>query len=57
MKFLRRITADTGTVRAVGTVVSSGRTTALAEARLVDAEDRILAHAVSSCMVFPPPGE
>ncbi|MFF1292798.1 MULTISPECIES: PaaI family thioesterase [unclassified Streptomyces] len=55
VKFLKRITTDTGRVRAIGTVVSRGRQTALAEARLLDAEDRLLAHATSSCMLFPVP--
>ncbi|QJS99806.1 PaaI family thioesterase [Streptomyces asoensis] len=55
VKFLRRITADTGTVRAVGTVVSGGRRTALAQAQLFDATDRLLAHATSSCLLFPVP--
>lgn len=55
VKFLKRITADTGRVRAIGTVVSRGRQTALAEAKLVDMEERLLAHATSSCMLFPVP--
>ncbi|MFB7756236.1 PaaI family thioesterase [Streptomyces sp. NPDC056121] len=55
VKFLRRITVDTGRVRAIGTVVSSGRQTALAQAQLVDATDRVLAHATSTCMLFPLP--
>ncbi|MFJ3231129.1 PaaI family thioesterase [Streptomyces sp. NPDC086787] len=53
VKFLKRVTVDTGRVRAIGTVVSRGGRTALAEARLVDAGDRLLAHATSSCMIFP----
>ncbi|MEU4467491.1 PaaI family thioesterase [Streptomyces sp. NPDC024017] len=55
VKFLRPITVDTGPVRAIGTVVSKGRQTALAQAQLVDAKDRLLAHATSSCMLFPVP--
>ncbi|MFD0029453.1 PaaI family thioesterase [Streptomyces sp. NPDC055059] len=55
VKFLRRITVDTGRVRAIGTVVSSGRQTALAQAQLVDATERVLAHATSTCMLFPVP--
>ncbi|MFE4774771.1 PaaI family thioesterase [Streptomyces sp. NPDC056713] len=55
VKFLRRITVDTGKVRAIGTVVSSGRQTALAQAQLLDATDRVLAHATSTCMLFPLP--
>ncbi|MFF8970838.1 PaaI family thioesterase [Streptomyces sp. NPDC014995] len=55
VKFLRRITAETGTVRAVGTVVNKGRQTALGQAQLVDTKDRLLAHATSSCLLFPVP--
>ncbi|MCZ4515481.1 PaaI family thioesterase [Streptomyces sp. ActVer] len=55
VKFLRRITVDTGTVRAIGTVVNQGRQTALAQAQLVDVKDRLLAHATSSCLLFPVP--
>lgn len=55
LKFLRPITVDTGKVRAVGTVLNQGRRTALAQAELFDATDRLLAHATSSCMLFPMP--
>ncbi|MFI1360139.1 PaaI family thioesterase [Streptomyces sp. NPDC020898] len=55
VKFLRRITVETGTVRAIGTLVNKGRQTALAQAQLVDATGRLLAHATSSCMLFPVP--
>ncbi|MDX2847811.1 MULTISPECIES: PaaI family thioesterase [Streptomycetaceae] len=55
LKFLRPITVDTGKVRAVGTVLNQGRRTALAQAELFDATDRLLAHATSSCMLFPVP--
>ncbi|MFH9553358.1 PaaI family thioesterase [Streptomyces sp. NPDC017435] len=55
VKFLRPITVDTGPVRAIGTVVNRGRQTALAQAQLLDEKDRLLAHATSSCMIFPVP--
>lgn len=55
VKFLRRVTVDTGPVRAVGRVVNSTRQTALAEATLVDEKERLLAHATSSCLLFPVP--
>ncbi|MFF5758491.1 PaaI family thioesterase [Streptomyces longwoodensis] len=55
LKFLRPITVDTGKVRAVGTVLHQGRRTALAQAELFDTTDRVLAHATSSCMLFPVP--
>ncbi|MFC8763254.1 PaaI family thioesterase [Streptomyces sp. NPDC057193] len=56
-RFLRPLTTATGKVRAIGTVLSRGRRTALAEAALYDAEDRLLAHATSTCMLFPVPAE
>ena len=52
-RFLRPITLGTGKVRAIGTVMSQGRRTALAEAGLYDASDRLLGHATSTCMIFP----
>ncbi|MGC0314372.1 PaaI family thioesterase [Kitasatospora acidiphila] len=55
VKFLRPMTVDTGKVRAVGKVLSHGRRTALAQAELLDGDDRLLAHATSSCMLFPIP--
>ncbi|MFF3485823.1 PaaI family thioesterase [Streptomyces sp. NPDC002701] len=55
LKFLRPITVDTGKVRAVGTVLNSGRRTALAQAELLDSTDRLLAHATSSCLLFSMP--
>lgn len=52
VKFLRTITVDSGLLTCVGSVLSRGRRTALAEARLSDESGRLLAHATSSCMVF-----
>jgi uncharacterized protein (TIGR00369 family) len=51
--FTRAITADTGTVRCVGTVVHPGRTVVTTEARLEDAAKRLLAHATSTILVLP----
>jgi uncharacterized protein (TIGR00369 family) len=57
VKFLRAITVDTGRVRCIGTVTHLGGRTALAEARLVDAADRLLGTAVSSILIIrPQPG-
>jgi uncharacterized protein (TIGR00369 family) len=53
VKFLRPILADTGTLRAIGTVITRGTRTALAQAELRDPADRLLAHATSSCMLYP----
>ncbi|RQW95407.1 PaaI family thioesterase, partial [Micromonospora chalcea] len=43
VKFLRPVTVDTGTLRCEGTVLQRGRRTALAEARLTDPADRLVA--------------
>jgi uncharacterized protein (TIGR00369 family) len=55
VKFLRTVTADSGRLRCEGSVLQRGRRTALAEARLIDSADRLIAHATSSCMIFEAP--
>jgi len=52
VKFLRPVTVESGTLRAVGKVLQRGRRTALAEAQLYDESGRLVAHATSSCMIF-----
>ena len=52
-RYLRPVPAATGRVRAEGRLVSRGSRTALAEARLTDSADRLLAHATSTCLLFP----
>ena len=51
-KYLRPVTAQTGPLTVTGKVLSRGSRTALAEARLTDGRDRLLAHATSTCMIF-----
>jgi uncharacterized protein (TIGR00369 family) len=51
-KYLRPVTVATGRIIATGTVLSRGSRTALAEARLTDSRDNLLAHATSSCLIF-----
>lgn len=53
VKFLRPVTVASGTLRCEGTVLQRGRRTALAEARLMDAQGRLAAHATSTCLVYP----
>ncbi|WP_308257735.1 PaaI family thioesterase [Pseudonocardia lacus] len=54
VKFIRALRAGSGRVRCEGLLVHLGGRTALAEARLLDAQGRLVAHATSSCMVFRP---
>ncbi len=51
--FTRPLTAETGVVRCVGSVVHPGRTVATTEARLEDAEGRLYAHGTSTILVLP----
>jgi uncharacterized protein (TIGR00369 family) len=51
-RYLRPVTAATGRIIATGVVLSRGTRTALAEARLTDSRDRLLAHATSTCLIF-----
>jgi uncharacterized protein (TIGR00369 family) len=52
VNFTRAIKPDTGRVRAEGRVVSRGRQIMTAEARLLDAQARLLAHGTSTLIVF-----
>jgi uncharacterized protein (TIGR00369 family) len=51
VNYLRPLTLDTGTVRAVATILHIGRTTALAEGRVVDADDKLYAYASSTFLI------
>src|SRR3954447_2479324 len=52
VKFLRAVTVESGRLRAEGSVIQRGRRTALAQAQLVDAQGRLVAHPPSTCMIF-----
>jgi uncharacterized protein (TIGR00369 family) len=54
-RFLRPVTVASGQLRCEGTVTSKGRQTALGEAHLYDAAGRLVAHATSTCLLFPLP--
>ncbi|WP_432980602.1 PaaI family thioesterase [Dactylosporangium sp. CA-233914] len=51
-KFLRPASVASGVLTCEGTVISKGRRTALAEARITDARGGLVAHATSTCMLF-----
>jgi uncharacterized protein (TIGR00369 family) len=52
VNYLRQITVQTGRLRCEATLLHAGRTTALAEARLTDAQGRLLAHGTSTCIIL-----
>ncbi|HEY2878466.1 PaaI family thioesterase [Nocardioides sp.] len=53
VKFLRPVTTDSGRLRCEGSIIQRGRRTALAQAQLYDVHGRLVAHATSTCMIFP----
>ena len=50
--FVRPVTVAAGPLRVEGQVMHAGRRSALAEAKLVDAEGRLFAYGTSTCMLF-----
>ena len=54
-RFLRPVTEASGMLRCDGRVISKGRQTALGEAHLFDAAGKLVAHATSTCLIFPTP--
>lgn len=52
VSYVRGLSEDSGTVRATGRVLSSGRRVAFAEAELHDGEGRLCATATSTLLVF-----
>ena len=56
MNFTRPIPPDGAAVRCEGRVVTRGRQIATAEARLLSAEGKVLAHGTSTLIILPPRG-
>jgi uncharacterized protein (TIGR00369 family) len=53
-RFIRPIISSTGRLRCEGTVDYIGNRTALARARLVNADGKLFAQATSNCLIFRP---
>ena len=51
VNYLRPVTTDTGRLRCVGEVVHCGRRVATAEARLLDEDGKLYAHATTTCLM------
>jgi uncharacterized protein (TIGR00369 family) len=52
ISFIRPITAETGPIKAVGTVISCGRRIGTAEGHVMDGMGRLLVHATTTCLIF-----
>ena len=53
INLVRGMTADTGEVEAIGTVVNSGKRVGVAEGTIRDAKGNVLAHGTTTCLIFP----
>lgn len=53
INFVRAMTESTGRVRAEGQVIHPGSRAATAEGNLLDSRGKLLAHATTTCMIFP----
>ncbi len=52
LHYLRSMQPGMGRVRATGTVLHRGRKQSTAEAKLVDADGRLLAHGTTTCLIL-----
>jgi uncharacterized protein (TIGR00369 family) len=52
ISLIRPITAETGWIKAEGTVLNCGRRVGTAEGRLTDSNGRLLAHSTTTCLIF-----
>ncbi|MEO6083675.1 MAG: PaaI family thioesterase [Umezawaea sp.] len=55
VNYIRSASTDDRLLVGEGKVIHLGRTTATAEGRVVDEKGRLIAHATTTCMVFPAP--
>jgi uncharacterized protein (TIGR00369 family) len=55
ISFIRGMNKDTGVIRTEGKVLNAGRRAATAEARITDANGKLLAHATTTCLVLELP--
>jgi uncharacterized protein (TIGR00369 family) len=53
VSYTRPVTRDSGTLRAIGTVVKPGRRVAFSRAEILDGRGKVVATATSSCLIMP----
>lgn len=52
VNFLRAITQKSGEMIATGKIINAGSRTVLAESQITDAEGKVFAHSVSTCLIL-----
>jgi len=53
VSLVRPLTEETGEVRAEANLLSRGKRAATAEARMTDTAGKLIAHATTTCIIFP----
>jgi uncharacterized protein (TIGR00369 family) len=53
VSYLRPVTVDSGTLRAIGTVTKPGRRVAFASVEVINGQGKLVATATGSCLVMP----
>ena len=56
VSYTRPVTKDSGTLRAIGTIVKPGRRVAFSKAEILDSRDKAVATATSSCLIMQSAG-
>ena len=54
VNFIRAVYLKTGAMHCVGTIINLGRRTAVAEAKLLDSQDKVYAHCTQTCLILTP---
>lgn len=57
INYIRAVKVNTGPMRCVGSVINLGRRTGVAEAKLLDAQDRLYAHCTQTCLILGVDGQ
>lgn len=52
INYLRPLLTTSGTIKCIGSTIHVGRRIATAEARVIDAQDKLFAHATTTCMAM-----
>ncbi|MDF1590474.1 MAG: PaaI family thioesterase [Desulfobacterales bacterium] len=55
VNFVRPMTDKTGRVRCVAEIIHVGQRVGTAQAKILDSQDRLYAHATTTCMIFEAP--
>jgi uncharacterized protein (TIGR00369 family) len=53
VNYVRAVAVDSGEIRCIAEALHMGRSTATAQARAVDANGKLYAHATTTCLIFP----